>query len=103
MPRGCLLGRSQGRSRVATGARRAAAAGAARAGGDLPAAARALHAALRLWRGPAFDGLFSPFLDAERDRLAERRIGVREERVEVDLAVGDDHDLVPELRQLVAE
>ena len=80
-----------------------AAARAARAVGDLPAAARALHAALRLWRGPAFDGLFSPFLDAERDRLAERRIGVLEERIEVDLAVGHDHELVAELRQLVAQ
>jgi DNA-binding SARP family transcriptional activator/Flp pilus assembly protein TadD len=76
---------------------------AARAVGDLPEAARALHAALQLWRGPAFDGLSSPFLDAERDRLAERRIGVLEERIEVDLAVGHDTDLVAELRQLVAQ
>src|SRR3954452_21559849 len=47
---------------------------AARAAGDLAEAAEALHAAVGLWRGPAFDGLASPLLDAERDRLAERRI-----------------------------
>ncbi|HEU4422907.1 MAG TPA: BTAD domain-containing putative transcriptional regulator [Pilimelia sp.] len=76
---------------------------AARAAGDLPGAAQALHAALGLWRGPAFDGLTSPLLDAERDRLAERRISALEERIEIDLAVGNDQDLVAELRQLVAD
>src|SRR5437773_566750 len=43
---------------------------AARAEGDLRVAAQALRTALQLWRGPAFDGLASPLLDAERDRLA---------------------------------
>src|SRR3954469_14973588 len=37
---------------------------AARVAGDLPKAAAALHSALQLWRGPACDGLISPFLDA---------------------------------------
>ncbi len=95
IPAGCLdlevFDREVGRAR------------AARAAGDLAGAGQALHAALRLWRGPAFDGLASPLLDAERDRLAERRVGVLEERIEIDLALGDDHDLVAELRQLVAE
>ncbi|HEU4421617.1 MAG TPA: AfsR/SARP family transcriptional regulator, partial [Pilimelia sp.] len=76
---------------------------AARAAGNAKEAAQALHAALRLWRGPAFDGLASPLLDAERDRLAERRISALEERIELDLALGDDRDLVAELRQLVAD
>jgi DNA-binding SARP family transcriptional activator len=75
---------------------------AARAAGDLRRAAEALHAATGLWRGPACDGLASPLLDTERDRLAERRIGTVEERVEVDLALGLHFDLVSELRQLVA-
>src|SRR5439155_9556555 len=95
VPAGCLdlevFGREVGRARGA------------RAAGDLRVAAQALHAALRLWRGPAFDGLASPLLDAERDRLAERRIDVVAERIEIDLAVGDDQDLVGELRQLVAD
>ena len=75
---------------------------AARAGGDLAAAAEALHGALRLWRGPACDGLASPFLDAERARLGEGRITVVEERLEVDLALGGHRDLIAELRHLAA-
>src|SRR5215469_13018448 len=42
---------------------------AARAAGQVAEAARMLHAALELWRGPLCDGLSSPFLDAQRDRL----------------------------------
>lgn len=76
---------------------------AARSAGDLPGAAQALHAALALWRGPAFDGLTSPLLDAERERLAERRIGAIEDRIDIDLALGNDEDLVAELRQLISD
>ena len=61
---------------------------AARADNDLREAAGALHHALSLWRGPVCDGLSSPFLDAQRDRLAELRISVIEERAELDLALG---------------
>jgi hypothetical protein len=75
---------------------------AARSANDLPGAAQALHAALQLWRGPALDGLCSPLLDAERDRLAERRISVIEDRMDIDLAVDDDQDLVAELRRLIS-
>jgi DNA-binding SARP family transcriptional activator/tetratricopeptide (TPR) repeat protein len=75
---------------------------AARAAGDPHRASEALHAATRLWRGPACDGLTGPFLDAERNRLAERRISTIEERIEVDLALGEHVDLIPELTQLVA-
>ncbi len=76
---------------------------AARNAGDVAAAAEALHGALRLWRGPAFDGLASPFLDAQREALAERRLTVVEDRIEVDLLLGDHPDLIAELRELVAE
>lgn len=75
----------------------------ARAAGHLREAAEALRTALGLWRGPVCDGLHSPFLDAQRDRLAESRIGVIEERIELELAIGDHADLVSELRDLVAE
>ena len=95
LPPGCLdlevFDREIGRAR------------AARVAGELPEAAQAVHAALQLWRGPAFDGLASPLLDAERERLAERRISVLEERIEIDLAMGNDQDLVVELQRLVAE
>ena len=76
---------------------------AARAAGDLREAAEALRTALGLWRGPVCDGLHSPFLDAQRDRLAESRLGVIEERIELELAIGDHADLISELRDLVAE
>jgi DNA-binding SARP family transcriptional activator len=74
-----------------------------RAAGDLSAAAAALNAALRVWRGSACEGLTSPFLDAERNRLADRRVSTVEERIEVDLALGRHVDLIPELQGLVAE
>jgi DNA-binding SARP family transcriptional activator len=76
---------------------------AARAAGELRKAADALHSALGLWRGPVCDGLSSPFLDAQADRLDESRIGVLEERIELDLAIGVRGDLIAELRDLVAE
>jgi DNA-binding SARP family transcriptional activator len=75
----------------------------ARAAGDLASAAQALRSALELWRGPLCDGLASPFLDAQRDRLEERRISIIEECIELDLATGGREDLVSELRQLVTE
>jgi DNA-binding SARP family transcriptional activator len=75
----------------------------ARVTGDPASAAEMLRSALGLWRGPLCDGLASPFLDAQRDRLEERRIGIIEERIELDLAVGDRDDVIAELRQLVSE
>ncbi|HEY2285160.1 MAG TPA: BTAD domain-containing putative transcriptional regulator [Streptosporangiaceae bacterium] len=75
----------------------------ARAAGHLADAAGALRAALRLWRGPLCDGLNSPFLDGQRDRLAESRISVVEERVELELAIGGGTDPIAELRDLIAE
>ncbi|WP_160150756.1 AfsR/SARP family transcriptional regulator [Nonomuraea solani] len=76
---------------------------AARLAGDLRSAAKALHDALRLWRGPVCEGLASPLLDAERDRIGERQIDVVEERIDVELALGDHLELVSELRALVAD
>ena len=76
---------------------------AARASGQLRQAAEALHAALDLWRGPVCDGLSCPFIDAQANRLAESRVSALEERIELDLAAGDQDGLIPELRDLVAE
>jgi DNA-binding SARP family transcriptional activator/Tfp pilus assembly protein PilF len=75
----------------------------ARSGGKDAEAARLLRVALELWKGPVCGGLRSPLLDAERDRLHEKRIGVHEDRVELDLIVGTERDLVDELRRLVSE
>jgi DNA-binding SARP family transcriptional activator/Tfp pilus assembly protein PilF len=75
----------------------------AKAAGEPAEALQAMRAAMELWRGPAFDGLASPLLEAERTRLEERRIGLLEERIEIDLVMGNDQDLVAELNRLVAE
>src|SRR5262249_2787486 len=75
---------------------------AARAAGDLARAAETFHAALRQWRGAPFDGLKSPLLAIGRSQLSDRGINVVEDRIEVDLALGMDLDLVAELRHLVA-
>ena len=75
----------------------------ARAVGESREAAAALHAALELWRGPVCDGLSSPFLDAQADRLAESRVSALEDRIELDLMIGSHDDLIAELRDLVAE
>jgi DNA-binding SARP family transcriptional activator len=66
-------------------------------------AAEAPHSALRLWRGRVCDGLSSPFLDAQAERLGESRISMLEERIELDLAVGVHTDLIAELRDLLTE
>ena len=76
---------------------------AARAAGHPREAVEALRSALQRWRGPVCNGLSSPFLDAQRDRLAESRISVVEERIELELSIGDYGDPIAELRDLVAE
>lgn len=75
----------------------------ARAAGQLQEAATALHTALELWRGPVCDGLSSPFLDAQADRLAESRVSALEDRIDLDLMIGGHGDLIAELRDLAAE
>jgi DNA-binding SARP family transcriptional activator/tetratricopeptide (TPR) repeat protein len=75
----------------------------ARTAGDLQAAADGLQSVLKIWRGPVCDGLTSPFLDAQRDKYDEWRISIVEERIELGLAIGDNGDLITDLRQLVAD
>ncbi|MFD0309886.1 BTAD domain-containing putative transcriptional regulator [Streptomyces sp. NPDC127119] len=76
---------------------------AARARGDPAGTSEALHTALDLWHGRLCEGMTGPLVDAERDRLAERRLSVLEERIEVDLSLGDDFDLVGEIHRLTVE
>lgn len=68
------------------------------------AAAELLQRALRLWRGPAL----ADVPDGMRCRssagyLEERRLVAREDLVAARLNTGGERDVVPELRQLVAE
>jgi DNA-binding SARP family transcriptional activator/tetratricopeptide (TPR) repeat protein len=75
----------------------------ARNGGDAKVATAELREALRLWRGPLCDGLSSPLLDAERDRLADRQLTVVQDRIELDLTVGADPALIDELGRLISD
>ena len=60
--------------------------------------------ALALWRGPALADLDGePFAAAAAGRLEELRLGVLEERIDADLALGRHGEVVPELEALVAE
>ncbi|SCK55124.1 AfsR/SARP family transcriptional regulator [Streptomyces sp. WMMB 322] len=71
--------------------------------GDAQQAATELADALALWSGPALENVSSAVLDVERDRLAELRTAVLEERIDTDLHLGRHGRLIPELTQLVAE
>ena len=75
----------------------------ARSRGDPATAVAAMREASLLWRGPVCDGLTSPWLDAERDRLAELHLDALEERIDSDLASGDHANAIIELRRLVSE
>lgn len=70
--------------------------------GDAGRAAAILRDALGLWRGPAFDGSDkAPSVHAEAMRLDELRFEALEERIDADLALGRDDELVAELGALV--
>jgi len=72
--------------------------------GEAEAAAVTLREALELWRGPAYEDVrYEPFAQAEVARLEERRLAALEDRIEADLALGRQRDLVSELEALVAE
>ncbi|HEU5279372.1 MAG TPA: BTAD domain-containing putative transcriptional regulator [Gaiellaceae bacterium] len=61
-----------------------------------------LRAALALWRGPVLEDLaFEPFAQDEARRLEDARLAALEERIEAELELGLDGDLVGELEELV--
>jgi len=63
-----------------------------------------LGQALKVWRGRVFaDVPDLPALDIERARLDTMRVAALERRVEADLALGRDVELIPELEALVSE
>src|SRR5262245_32887899 len=70
---------------------------------DWEQAAALLREALALWRGPALDGLAAEALRGEAERLEELRVQVLEDRLDADLGQGQERDVIPELRVLVAE
>jgi predicted ATPase/DNA-binding SARP family transcriptional activator len=67
-------------------------------------AAERLHAALALWRGAALaDVARDGALAVEARRLDELRLVCLEQRIEADLALGRNVELIPELERLVHE
>jgi WD40 repeat protein/DNA-binding SARP family transcriptional activator len=72
--------------------------------GAADTAASLLRQALGLWRGQAFEEfLDSDLTVAEADRLAELRLAAQEDRIEADLRLGRQRELVAELEGLVRE
>jgi YVTN family beta-propeller protein len=70
--------------------------------GGAAEAARILREALSLWRGRAFEEFaYESFAQVEIERLEERRLEALEERIDADLALGHQADLVAELEALV--
>ncbi|MGH3134981.1 MAG: BTAD domain-containing putative transcriptional regulator, partial [Gaiellaceae bacterium] len=70
--------------------------------GEAGRAAGTLREALALWRGQALAGADNtPSTHAESIRLEEARLEALEERIDADLALGRDDELVPELEALV--
>jgi len=72
--------------------------------GDALTAAAVLREALEVWRGPALtDFAYEPFAQPEIARLEEARLAALEDRIDADLASGEDARLVGELEALVRE
>jgi YVTN family beta-propeller protein len=75
---------------------------AALAAGDPDRAAASLRNGLGLWRGPPLaEFAYDSFAQNEIARLEELHLAALEERIEADLALGRDADVVQELEQLV--
>jgi DNA-binding SARP family transcriptional activator len=72
--------------------------------GNAAVAAETLRGALALWRGPALADLAAePFARMEVERLDDRRLLAVEELNDARLALGQDAELVAELRRLAVE
>lgn len=74
-----------------------------RARNDLDQAVARYRDAIRLWRGPALDGIDSQLVRAAASRLDELRITTSEDRIALELELGRHHELVGELTGLVGE
>ena len=73
-------------------------------GAEPASAAATLREALALWRGPPLaDFAYEPFAQTAIARLEELRVLALEKRIDADLALGRDAELVAELESLVAQ
>jgi DNA-binding SARP family transcriptional activator len=75
----------------------------ARDSGQHDRAVASYRDALRLWRGPALDGMESQLIRIAASRLDELRITTIEDRLTLELDLGRHHELIGELTQLIEE
>ncbi|HZM79456.1 MAG TPA: AfsR/SARP family transcriptional regulator [Candidatus Limnocylindrales bacterium] len=66
-------------------------------------AAQRLRAALRMWVGPALEGISGPIAQTWAAKLDEERIAATEHCLGIELSLGLHHATVAELTELVAE
>ena len=72
--------------------------------GDPLAASGVLRDALSLWRGPALaDVAFAGLAQAGVARLEEQRLAAQELRIQAELELGHDSEVIVELQQLVTD
>jgi DNA-binding SARP family transcriptional activator len=71
--------------------------------GDDNSAADLFAHALGLWRGEPLGGLDGPWVEGVRRRLAEERLAVVEDRLDLDLRLGRHSRVVGELAELVRQ
>ncbi|MGE5273500.1 MAG: alpha/beta fold hydrolase [Verrucomicrobiota bacterium] len=71
--------------------------------GEPENATERLGQALSLWRGPALAEFSEPFAKHEGARLEELRLAAVELRIEAELALGHQRDVVGELETLIAQ
>jgi DNA-binding SARP family transcriptional activator/tetratricopeptide (TPR) repeat protein len=81
----------------------AAAAERARAAGRPEQARDLLAEAVARWHGVPLAGVPGPYAERQRRRLAEVRLGLLEQRIELDVALGRAGSCVPELQSLVED
>lgn len=74
-----------------------------RAEGGLAARLELFDRAVALWRGEAFAGMSTPWLDNVRENVEKERFGVELDRVDLRLALGLHGELVTELAAAVRE
>ncbi len=83
--------------------RRIAAARMLAAAGEPAKAVLEMRSALRLWRGPALDGLDTAALTARARRLDEQRLNALEQCVDWQLTLGEHREVADELAELITE
>jgi DNA-binding SARP family transcriptional activator len=102
-PHGYVIGVGNGQLDSQRFGELVATARAARDANHLDRAVADYRDALRLWRGPALEGIDSQLLRAAADRLDEQRIAANEDRLALELDLCRPHELVGELTELVEE